>query len=296
MADVTRPHRTRQSPPARSAAAARSMSAPLGVAMREIDLEPSSGEPPLQRLRLSRPLHRPRRRDRHHGRPARAAPRLDPRPRRRRGSRRSARSAPRTTASSAPTARGGVAALPQRPPPRAPRQARRQRQPDALCPPRHRHARDGICRDPREPRPRDARAATSATARISAPSIPDYVTPEFVRDEVARGRAIIPTNINHPESRADGDRPQLPGQDQRQHRQLRGRLRRRRRSRQDGLVDPLGRRHGHGPLDRPQHPRHPRMDHPQLARADRHRPHLPGAGEGRRRRRGPRPGRSTATR
>eukprot|EP01035_Chromulina_nebulosa_P029476 gene29476-39068_t len=30
--------------------------------------------------------------------------------------------------------------------------------------------------------------------------IPDYVTPEFVRDEVARGRAIIPNNINHPES------------------------------------------------------------------------------------------------
>jgi len=31
-------------------------------------------------------------------------------------------------------------------------------------------------------------------------SIPDYVTPEFVRDEVAKGRAIIPANINHPES------------------------------------------------------------------------------------------------
>jgi phosphomethylpyrimidine synthase len=30
-------------------------------------------------------------------------------------------------------------------------------------------------------------------------AIPDYVTPEFVRDEVARGRAIIPANINHPE-------------------------------------------------------------------------------------------------
>jgi phosphomethylpyrimidine synthase len=31
-------------------------------------------------------------------------------------------------------------------------------------------------------------------------SIPDYVTPEFVRDEVARGRAIIPSNVNHPEA------------------------------------------------------------------------------------------------
>ncbi len=31
-------------------------------------------------------------------------------------------------------------------------------------------------------------------------SIPDIITPEFVRSEVARGRAIIPNNINHPES------------------------------------------------------------------------------------------------
>ena len=31
-------------------------------------------------------------------------------------------------------------------------------------------------------------------------SIPAEITPEFVRDELARGRAIIPSNINHPES------------------------------------------------------------------------------------------------
>ncbi len=31
-------------------------------------------------------------------------------------------------------------------------------------------------------------------------SLPKQITPEFVRDEVARGRAIIPANINHPES------------------------------------------------------------------------------------------------
>ena len=31
-------------------------------------------------------------------------------------------------------------------------------------------------------------------------AIPESVTPEFVRSEVARGRAIIPANINHPES------------------------------------------------------------------------------------------------
>lgn len=31
-------------------------------------------------------------------------------------------------------------------------------------------------------------------------SIPKMITPEFVRDEVARGRAVIPNNINHPET------------------------------------------------------------------------------------------------
>ncbi len=31
-------------------------------------------------------------------------------------------------------------------------------------------------------------------------AIPEKITPEFVRDEIARGRAIIPNNINHPES------------------------------------------------------------------------------------------------
>ena len=31
-------------------------------------------------------------------------------------------------------------------------------------------------------------------------NIPQEITPEFVRDEIARGRAIIPSNINHPET------------------------------------------------------------------------------------------------
>ena len=31
-------------------------------------------------------------------------------------------------------------------------------------------------------------------------SIPQRITPQFVRDEVARGRAILPANINHPET------------------------------------------------------------------------------------------------
>src|SRR5439155_8239626 len=30
-------------------------------------------------------------------------------------------------------------------------------------------------------------------------SIPEFITPDFVRSEIAAGRAIIPANINHPE-------------------------------------------------------------------------------------------------
>ena len=45
-----------------------------------------------------------------------------------------------------------------------------------------------------------AREAAARDGESFGASIPDHVTPEFVRDEVARGRAIIPANINHPES------------------------------------------------------------------------------------------------
>ncbi len=79
-------------------------------------------------------------------------------------------------------------------------------------------------------------------------SIPEYVTAEFVRDEVARGRAIIPANINHPES--------------------------------EPMI--IGRRHGDGSFYREEHSRHARMDHTQLAGADRHCPHLSGFGKSRR--------------
>ncbi len=45
-----------------------------------------------------------------------------------------------------------------------------------------------------------AREALSRDGESFGAAVPDFVTPEFVRDEVARGRAIIPANINHPES------------------------------------------------------------------------------------------------
>ncbi|MGE4062346.1 MAG: phosphomethylpyrimidine synthase ThiC [Rhodospirillaceae bacterium] len=53
----------------------------------------------------------------------------------------------------------------------------------------------------RENRGRAAAAArTKRGGESFGAAIPDFVTPEFVRDEVARGRAIIPSNINHPEA------------------------------------------------------------------------------------------------
>jgi phosphomethylpyrimidine synthase len=47
---------------------------------------------------------------------------------------------------------------------------------------------------------RERQAAAPRDGQSFGAAIPDHVTPEFVRDEVARGRAIIPANINHPES------------------------------------------------------------------------------------------------
>ncbi|MES1202009.1 MAG: phosphomethylpyrimidine synthase ThiC, partial [Pseudomonadota bacterium] len=47
---------------------------------------------------------------------------------------------------------------------------------------------------------RDAALKTIRDGEDFGASIPDYVTPEFVRSEIARGRAIIPANINHPEA------------------------------------------------------------------------------------------------
>ncbi len=51
--------------------------------------------------------------------------------------------------------------------------------------------RENIGRDTALAKPRDGESFGA--------ELPDHVTPEFVRDEIARGRAIIPCNINHPE-------------------------------------------------------------------------------------------------
>ena len=47
--------------------------------------------------------------------------------------------------------------------------------------------------------PRSDAAAKLADGESFGASLPAFITPEFVRDEIARGRAIIPCNVNHPE-------------------------------------------------------------------------------------------------
>ncbi|ROO37755.1 phosphomethylpyrimidine synthase ThiC [Salinisphaera orenii] len=47
---------------------------------------------------------------------------------------------------------------------------------------------------------RDSRLLRRHPGEGYGANIPERVTPEFVRDEIAAGRAIIPNNVNHPES------------------------------------------------------------------------------------------------
>ena len=47
---------------------------------------------------------------------------------------------------------------------------------------------------------RDAALRAQHPGQGFGASIPERISPEFVRDEIARGRAILPANINHPES------------------------------------------------------------------------------------------------
>ena len=151
---------------------------------------------------------------------------------------------------------------------------------------RHRHQGDDLRRPPREPRTQGGPGAGQGQARRRR---------ELRRGDPrahhagvrARGDRARPRH--HPgqhqprRAGADDHRPQLPGEDQRQHRQLGRHLVRGGGGGEDGVGDPLGRRHRHGPLDGPQHPQHARVDPAQLAGADRHGADLPGAGEVRRR-------------
>ena len=54
-------------------------------------------------------------------------------------------------------------------------------------------------KDARRQSPDTARGTEQHPGQAWGARLPHTITPEFVRDEVARGRAIIPANVNHPE-------------------------------------------------------------------------------------------------
>ncbi|MXP45612.1 phosphomethylpyrimidine synthase ThiC [Allopontixanthobacter sediminis] len=170
---------------------------PFNVAMREIDLEPSSGEPPLRVYDTSGPYTDPAVQiDIQAGlAPLRRQWQLD------RGdveeyTPRDVK--PEDNGQLGPDRSGGVPPFPT-----ALRRPLRAKAGHNLS--QMHYARRGIITPEmeyvaaRENLGREmAREASSGGESFGA-AIPLNVTPEFVRDEVARGRAIIPSNVNHPE-------------------------------------------------------------------------------------------------
>ncbi len=171
---------------------------PLKVAMREIDLEPGSGEPPVRVYDTSGPYTDPNARiDIMAGLPALRRDWIVGRGDVEEYDAREIK--PEDNGLKGPDRSGGVQPFPnlvQRP---------LRARPGANVSQMH-YARRGIITPEMEyvaERENLGRARLAEYVRDGqdwGASIPDYVTPEFVRDEVARGRAIIPSNINHPES------------------------------------------------------------------------------------------------
>ncbi len=171
---------------------------PLKVAMREIDLEPGSGEPPVRVYDTSGPYTDPNARiDIMAGLPALRRDWIMARGDVEEYDARAIQ--PEDNGLKGPDRSGGVQPFPNvvKRPLRA--------KPGANVSQMH-YARRGIITPEMEyvaERENLGRARLAEYVRDGqdwGASIPDYVTPEFVRDEVARGRAIIPNNINHPES------------------------------------------------------------------------------------------------
>ncbi|WP_309663027.1 phosphomethylpyrimidine synthase ThiC, partial [Sphingomonas sp.] len=181
---------------------------PNRVAMRAVDLEPSSGEPPLNLYDTSGPYTDPQARiDILAGLPELRAAWIRARGDVEEMSAREARPedngqlGPNGTATAAATSgrNAGVAPFP------ATRKRVLRARPGQNVSQMH-YARRGIITPEmeyvatRENLGREAALNTPRDGEDFGAAIPDFVTPEFVRSEVARGRAIIPNNINHPES------------------------------------------------------------------------------------------------
>ncbi|MDE2570528.1 MAG: phosphomethylpyrimidine synthase ThiC [Sphingomonadales bacterium] len=172
---------------------------PLRVAMREIDLEPSSGEPPVRVYDTSGPYTDPAARiDIQAGLPALRRDWIVARGDVEAYDARHVK--PEDNGQLGPDRSGGVPAFPNvvKRPLRAKAGANVSQM---------HYARRGIITPEmeyvalRENVGREAlKEALARDGQDWGAAIPDHVTPEFVREEVARGRAIIPSNINHPES------------------------------------------------------------------------------------------------
>lgn len=171
----------------------------IRVAMREIDLDPSSGEPPLRVYDTSGPYTDPAAEiDIMAGLPQLRRAWIEARGDVEAYDAREIR--PEDNGQLGPDRSGGV--------PQFPRRIHRplRAKPGANVSQMH-YARRGIVTPEMEyvaARENLGRTAMHEAATRDGNSwgaaIPDFVTPEFVRDEVARGRAIIPNNVNHPES------------------------------------------------------------------------------------------------
>jgi phosphomethylpyrimidine synthase len=164
----------------------------LRVAMRQIALSPMAGEPPLTVYDPSGPYTEPATRiDIAKGLPPQRAQwqiaRGDVAP-----------YAPRPVQPADNGFAEGIRLAPVFPTTRPPLKAQQARAITQLA-----YARAGVITPEMEyVAIRENMARTAAAPRDGhdfGASIPDLVTPEFVRDEIARGRAVIPANINHPE-------------------------------------------------------------------------------------------------
>ncbi|MFL6756421.1 MAG: phosphomethylpyrimidine synthase ThiC, partial [Sphingomicrobium sp.] len=168
------------------------------VAMRQVDLEPSSGEAPVTLYDTSGPYTDPEARiDIMAGLPERRREWIRGRGDVEEVSQRETR--PEDNGLAGPDRSGGVQAFPN-----VRRTVLRARANHNVT--QMHYARRGIVTPEmeyvavRENLGREQALAAARDGESFGAAIPDHVTPEFVRDEVARGRAIIPNNINHPES------------------------------------------------------------------------------------------------
>src|SRR3954452_12842273 len=174
----------------------------LGVAMRAVDLEPSSGEPPVVLYDTSGPYSDPAQRiDIMAGLPQLRAQWIRARGDVEEVAQREVR--PEDNGQLGPDRSGGVAPFPN-----VRKRVLRARGgigSGANVTQMH-YARRGIVTPEmeyvaiRENLGRERALDAPRDGESFGAAIPEFVPPDFVLDEVARARAIIPNNINHPES------------------------------------------------------------------------------------------------